>query len=149
VPVHPTPGRAFVSRRAVVDLVRTATLGSYGITGFAARLPTRIAGAVGLADPGIHLRLGGRIEIDLDLTVAHGLPIAEVARQVDSAVRYEIRQALGREVDRLTIHVGGLRLQPSIPPAPAVPAPSSASAAVGGHDAAAGSPRRAPEAAGR
>ena len=36
------------------------------------------------------------------------MPIAEVARQVDSAVRYAIRRALGREVDRLTIHVDGL-----------------------------------------
>ena len=45
--------------------------------------------------------------IELDLTVAYGVPIAEVARQVDSAVRYAIRRALGREVDRLTIHVDG------------------------------------------
>ncbi len=50
------------------------------------------------------------LAIDLDLLVAHGLPIAEVARQVDSAVRYAIRRALGREVDRLTIHVDGLRV---------------------------------------
>ena len=37
------------------------------------------------------------------------MPVAEVARQVDSAVRYALRRALGREVDRLTIHVDGLR----------------------------------------
>ncbi len=57
--------------------------------------------------------------IDLDLTVAYGLPIAEVARQVDSAVRYSIRNALGRDVTRLTIHVDGLRYQPGdLPGAP-------------------------------
>ena len=38
------------------------------------------------------------------------MPIAEVARQVDSAVRYSIRRALAREIDRLTIHVDGLRV---------------------------------------
>jgi uncharacterized alkaline shock family protein YloU len=60
-----------------------------------------------------------RFEIELDLTVAFGLPVAEVARQVDSAVRYAIRRALDREVDRLTIHVDGLRFQPGgAPPAP-------------------------------
>jgi uncharacterized alkaline shock family protein YloU len=130
VTVQRTPGRAYVSRRAVADLVRTATLGSYGVTGFAAALPLRIAGAVGVATPGIRLALRGRLEIDLDITVAHGLPIAEVARQVDSAVRYAIRRALGREVDRLTIHVGGLRLLPSIPPGagPASPAPPATAA---------------------
>jgi uncharacterized alkaline shock family protein YloU len=59
------------------------------------------------------------IRIELDLTVAYGLPIAEVARQVDSAVRYGIRRALEREVERLTIHVDGLRYQPTALPAPA------------------------------
>ena len=44
--------------------------------------------------------------------MAHGVPIAEVARQVDSAVRYAIQFALGREVRRLTIHIGGLRVSP-------------------------------------
>ena len=52
--------------------------------------------------------------------MAYGVPIAEVARQVDSAVRYGIRHALEREVDRLTIHVDGLRYQPTALPAPPV-----------------------------
>ena len=42
------------------------------------------------------IRLEDGIEIDLDLTVALGVPVAEVARQVDSAVRYAVRTALGR-----------------------------------------------------
>jgi len=51
--------------------------------------------------------------------VARGLPIAEVARQVDSAIRYSIRHALGREVDRLTIKVANLEAHPGgAPPAP-------------------------------
>ena len=61
MPTEPIPGRSLVTRRAVVDIVRTATLGSYGI-----------------------------------------------------------RHALEREVDRLTIHVDGLRYQPSALPAPPV-----------------------------
>jgi len=100
-----------VSRRAIVDIVRSATLGSYGVIGFAGGGPVgRIAERLGLGPRGIRLALTGGLAIDLDLVVAHGLPIAEVARQVDSAVRYAIRRALGREVDRLTIHVDGLRV---------------------------------------
>jgi uncharacterized alkaline shock family protein YloU len=116
VPIDPPPGRALVTRRAVVDMIRVATLGSYGVTGFAASLPERLLALVGLAHPGIRVHLQGSLEVELDLTVAYGLPVAEVARQVDSAVRYALRSGLGREVARLTIHVEGLRLQPGGPP---------------------------------
>ena len=120
MPTHQPTGRSLVSRRAIVDIVRAATLGSYGVTGFAANPIERALAAFGLAQPGIRLQLGDRLTLDLDLTVAYGLPIAEVARQVDSAVRYAVRRSLGREVDRLTIHVDGLRVQPgSAPPRPA------------------------------
>jgi uncharacterized alkaline shock family protein YloU len=119
VPTDSTPGRALVTRRAIVDVIRTATLGSYGVTGFAASLAERVLGAVGFGQPGIRVELGDKLEIELDLTIAYGLPVAEVARQVDSAVRYAIGRALGREVARLTIHVEGLRYQPGGPP-PAV-----------------------------
>ena len=105
------PGRALVSRRAIVDVVRSATLGSYGVIGFAGGGAIgRLAERLGLAPRGIHVHLGPELAIELDLLVAHGVPIAEVARQVDSAIRYAIRQALEREIDRLTIHVDGLRV---------------------------------------
>ena len=45
-----------------------------------------------------------------------GLPVAEVARQVDSAVRYGIRRALGREVDDLRIRIGGFEASPGTQP---------------------------------
>ena len=112
------PGRSLVTRQAVIDLVRTATVGSYGVTGFAARPHERLLERLGLAHPGIAVRLGDTVDIELELTVAFGVPVAEVARQVDSAVRYAIRRGLGRDVGRLTIHVGGLRFGPGgAPPA--------------------------------
>jgi uncharacterized alkaline shock family protein YloU len=135
VPTHPTPGRSLVTRRAVVDIVRSATLGSYGVTGFASDFARLLLGRLGLAHPGIRVafdrpvvqEIGSlapatpTIAIDLDLNVAYGVPVAEVARQVDSAVRYAIRRALDREVGRLTIHIDGLRYQPGDLPAPAPP----------------------------
>jgi uncharacterized alkaline shock family protein YloU len=48
------------------------------------------------------------LTVDVRLTIAHGLPVAEVARQVDSAIRYGLRRALGSEVGAVTIHVDGL-----------------------------------------
>ena len=59
----------------------------------------------------------GGLRISLRLNVAHGLPIAEVTRQLDSAIRYAIRQALGREIDSLTIKVAHLAAHPgAVPP---------------------------------
>lgn len=127
MPTNPTPGRSLVTRRAVVDVVRVATLGSYGVTGFAGGWIGRLGERLGLGRPGVEVTFGPTAEpgakpglqIDLDITVAYGLPIAEVARQVDSAVRYSLRNALGRDVTRLTIHVDGLRYQPGdLPAAP-------------------------------
>ena len=130
MPSGATPGRSIVTRRAVADIVRTATLGSYGVTGFAAGPARRLLERLGLVQPGIRVSFGGdvddgtvaaegeaaapqrsrgRIAVDLDLTVAFGVPVAEVARQVDSAVRYAVRRALDREIDHFTIHVDGLR----------------------------------------
>ena len=112
MPTQPTAGRSLVTRRAAKDLVRAATLGSYGVTGFAGRPIERLLERLGLAQPGIVVRLGDTLDVELGLTVAYGVPVAEVARQVDSAVRYAIRRALGREVRRLTIHIDGLRFGP-------------------------------------
>lgn len=125
MPTVPTHGRTRVTRSAILDLIRTATLGSYGVTGFAGGPIERLRGRLGLASPGIALRLDAALEIELDVTVAFGVPVAEVARQVDSAVRYSIRHALGREVSRLTIHVDGLRVAPGTAPV-VVPADPSA-----------------------
>jgi hypothetical protein len=66
------------------------------------------------------------IAVDLDLTVAYGVPIAEVARQVDSAVRYALRLALGREIARLTVHIDGLTYRPGdLPASPAAANPAA------------------------
>jgi uncharacterized alkaline shock family protein YloU len=96
----------------VVDVVRTATLGSYGVTGFAGGPLARLVRSLGFGQPGVVVRLQPTIEIELDLTVALGVPVAEVARQVDSAVRYAVHRALDREVGRLTIHIDGLDVEP-------------------------------------
>jgi uncharacterized alkaline shock family protein YloU len=126
VPTRPTPGRTLVTRRAVVDIVRTATLGSYGVTGFAGGPLARLLGRLGLVQPGIDVRLDDEIAVDLDLTVAFGVPIAEVARQVDSAVRYAVERALGRKVGHLTVHVDGLRFGPiATPPVPITADPAA------------------------
>ena len=113
-------GRALVTRRAVIDIVRRVTLGSYGVAGFAGNWADRLLGWIEQRPGGLRVSVaGGTLAIRLHLRVAHGLPIAEVARQVDLAVRHAIRAALGREIDTLTIRVARLEIHPGgEPPQP-------------------------------
>ena len=137
---EPLPGRSLVTRRAIRDLVRTAVLSSYGVTGFSGGGPLgRLAERVGLGHPGLHLAIGDELVVDLRLTVAYGLPIAEVARQVESSVRYTLRQGIGREPDRVSIRIRRLVHEHGIPPATGEPAslePGSADLAGSGTDVA-------------
>jgi uncharacterized alkaline shock family protein YloU len=130
MPERSVMGRSLVSRRAIEDIVRSAVLGSYGVVGFVHDDGWgRLRRLVGLGGSGVRVRTGPEFTVDLRLTVAFGLPVAEVARQVDSAVRYALRRAVDREPDRLTIHVGGMRYEPSSVPPPSEPAPPVATAA--------------------
>jgi uncharacterized alkaline shock family protein YloU len=103
-PHRAVPGRALVTRRALEEIVRTAVLGSYGVTGLA----ESVRGRLGLGRRAIRITLRPEVAVDVRLMIAHGLPVAEVARQVDSAIRYGLRRALGREIGSVTIHVEGL-----------------------------------------
>lgn len=124
---HRPAGRSLITRRALVDIIRPAVAGSYGVTGFSRGTPLeRLRRRLGLPEPAIRISLRDGLTIDLHLTVAYGLPVAEVARQADSAVRYALRRATAREVDRLTIHVGGMRYQPATPAPPVEPSAPAA-----------------------
>ena len=117
VTVDPSHGRSLVTRRAIRDLVRAATLSVYGVSGFAGGGPMgRLLGRVGLAHPGLRLEVEDELVVELDLTVAYGLPIAEVARQVESAVRYTLVSALRRDPDRVSIKIGHLRHEHGVAP---------------------------------
>jgi uncharacterized alkaline shock family protein YloU len=114
MPERHMAGKSVVTSRAIVDIVRTAVQSSYGVTGFSdPSLGRRVLRLAGADRPGIRLNLSGGLTLDLYITVAFGVPVAEVARQVDSAVRYSLRHYIGAEVDSLRIHVDGLRYQPT------------------------------------
>lgn len=117
MPTNEIPGRVLATRRAAADVTRAAVLGSYGITGFEAGPLERIKAALLGRSPGIRISVANeRLTIDLRLRLAVGLPVAEVARQVDSAVRYAIRRAFGRDIDHLRIRIGGLESSPGTSP---------------------------------
>ncbi len=140
VTAAPTPGRSLVTKRAVRELVRTAVLSVYGVSGFAGggRLG-RLLDRAGFGNPGCRVAIEPALVVDLDLLVAYGLPVAEVARQVESAVRYTLRHAVGQEPERVAIKIRRLRHEHGIAPgrvAPNATEPSSADLAASGTDVA-------------
>jgi uncharacterized alkaline shock family protein YloU len=124
-------GQALVTRRALVEIVRAAVVGSYGVTGLA----DSFLGRLGLRRAPIRVSLRPDVAVDVRLTIAYGLPVAEVARQVDSAIRYALRRALGRDVGSVTIHVEGLAAGPFTSPGAGVPARAGASPRASDEDA--------------
>jgi uncharacterized alkaline shock family protein YloU len=112
------PGRALVTRRTVAELVQRAAAGSYGVVGFAdPDLRSRILSRLGRHTRGLRVRIAPALDVELYIRIASGVPIAQVANNVESAVRYAVRQGLGREVDQLKIHVEGLQVRRPAPPA--------------------------------
>ena len=128
MPEEPTrlvPGRAVVARRALQEIVRDAAVGSYGVTGLTEpTLWAHVRARLGLGSRAIRVSLHPAVATEVWLTVAYGVPVAEVARQVDSAVRYGLERALGRGVGPVAIHVQGVRGQPYAAGRPATPAGS-------------------------
>ena len=125
VTADPIPGRSLATRRALRDIVRNATLSVYGVSGFAGGGAIgRLLERLGLAHPGLHVDADRELVVGLNLAVAYGLPVAEVARQVESTVRYAISNALGREPDRISIRIGRLRHEQGIAPSPHEPQPA-------------------------
>src|SRR5258707_15817327 len=76
LPDESTPGRALVTRRAIADIVRGATLGQYGVAGFAG----------GVVPAGLRISLrGGGLTLSVRLRGGPGLPRAGAARLGGSA----------------------------------------------------------------
>lgn len=125
-PTRAVPGRAVVARRALGEIVRDAALGSYGVTGLAEpTLLARCRARLGLGSRAIRVTLHPTVSTEVWLTVAYGVPVAEVARQVDSAVRYRLERALAREVGPVSVHVQSLSSRRFAAPPP-VPTPPPA-----------------------
>jgi uncharacterized alkaline shock family protein YloU len=130
-PTRAVPGRAVVARRALGEIVRDAALGSYGVTGLAEpTLLARCRARLGLGSRAIRVTLHPTVSTEVWLTVAYGVPVAEVARQVDSAVRYRLERALAREVGPVSIHVQSLSSR-RFASHPAMPTPQPAAEAAG------------------
>ena len=112
-PAASVPGRTYVTARSVAAMVRHAAVACYGVVGVSGPgLLDDLRGWLGLSTPGVVVRLRPDLRVALYLSVARGVPVAEVANNVDEAVRYALSRSLGRQPASITVHVAGLRVAP-------------------------------------
>lgn len=110
----PQSGRIDVSEAAITAIVRNSVAASYGVVG---TVPRSLGAAIGRRLGQSHGRDGvviavddGRIRIDLAVTIEYGTPVFTVARNVMKTVIFQVEQALGMPVERVDVHVQGLRV---------------------------------------
>ena len=106
-------GSIHVSPKAIATIAYHATLESYGVVGLSSKnLVDGWAQAL-VKDPthGVHVDYDGHdINIDLYVIIEYGTRIASVASSVSNTVRYHVEKALGMPVNKINVHVQGLRV---------------------------------------
>lgn len=106
-------GNIYISHRAICTIVYHAALESYGIVGLAPKNK-----AAGLANAivkdsmmGVNIQCTGKhVSIDLYVVVEYGTRITSVASSAADSVCYQVESMTGLTVDRVNVHVKGLRI---------------------------------------
>lgn len=103
-------GKIFLSRNAMEEILRLATLNVYGVTGLAAvTFAERFTHALTLSSipKGVdaRIRADGVIEVTLHVRLQYGLRVSEVARTIASQVRYVFCNMTGIAQERVELNV--------------------------------------------
>jgi uncharacterized alkaline shock family protein YloU len=105
-------GRVDVAEGAIADLVRDVVRSCYGVVGIGTssrrRLVSRVPRPWRRSAIDISV-LDGRVSISVPVIIEYGTPVATVARNVIQSVSFQIQQTLGLPVERVDVHVAGLR----------------------------------------
>ena len=106
-------GRVTISPRAIATIAYQATRQSYGVVGLTSKNLMEGITQVIVKDPthGIEVKYdGAKISIDLYVIIEYGTRIKSVATSVSNTVKFNVEKALGMPVERVNVHVRGLRV---------------------------------------
>jgi len=109
-------GGIHISPGAIATIAYHATLQSYGVVGLA---PKNLADGIVKSitrDParGVTVHYNGEdIDIEIHVIVEYGTRINSVAESVANTVRFHVEKALGLRVNKIDVHVAGLRISNS------------------------------------
>ncbi|MCE5193699.1 MAG: Asp23/Gls24 family envelope stress response protein [Candidatus Cryosericum sp.] len=103
-------GRVVLSKNAMEEILRLATLNVYGVTGLApVTFAERFTHALTLLSSpkgvDVQLRNDGVIEATVHVRLQYGLRVSEVARTICSQVRYVFCSMTGLPEDRVELNV--------------------------------------------
>ena len=106
-------GGIHISPNAVATIAYHAVRESYGVVGLA---PKNLADGIVRSitrEPsrGVTVQYNGEdIDIEVHIIVEYGTRINTVARSVANTVRFHVEKALGLRVNKIDVHVAGLRI---------------------------------------
>jgi len=106
-------GGIHISPKAVATIAYHAILESYGVVGLA---PKNLADGIVKSitrEPsrGVTVEYNGEeINIEVHVIVEYGTRINSVAQSVANTIRFHVEKALGLRVNRIDVHVAGLRV---------------------------------------
>jgi len=106
-------GNIYVSHHTIATIACQSALESYGVVGLAAKNLIEGLAQVLVKDPtlGVEVHYDGReIQIELYVILEYGLRITSVSSSVADNVAYQIEKTLGIPVNKVNIHVRGLRI---------------------------------------
>ena len=106
-------GSIFISHRAIASIAYHSTLESYGVVGLAAKNLAEGLSQVLVKDPVLGVDVDfqdAAVSIDVYPIVEYGVRIKSVASMVSENVKYRIEKITGLVVDRVDIHIRGLRI---------------------------------------
>ena len=106
-------GGIHISPNAIATIAYHAVRESYGVVGLA---PKNLADGIVRSltrEPsrGVTVEYNGEdIDIEVHIIVEYGTRINSVARSVANTVRFHVEKALGLRVNKIDVHVAGLRV---------------------------------------
>lgn len=111
---QPIPGTLRVSNDVIADLAGYAALECYGVVGMAytdAQDATVRLLTLGSLRKGIDVASeNGRIKVDLHVVLEQGVNMSSVSRNLESAVRFTLKEVAEIETVDVAIHVEDMRL---------------------------------------
>ena len=108
-------GHVTITNDVIATIAGGTAVKCYGIVGMASKSQIKdgFAEMIGKENysRGIVVRQeDNRLHIDIYIIVSYGTKISEVARNVQSQVKYKLSQSIGLEVDSVNIYIQGVRV---------------------------------------
>jgi uncharacterized alkaline shock family protein YloU len=106
-------GSIFISHRALSSIAHQSAIESYGVVGLAAKNLAKGITQVLVKDPvlGVDITFeNSAVIIDVYLVVEYGTRIKTVADNVAELIKYQVENMTGLSVNKVNVHVRGLRI---------------------------------------